>query len=213
MSQPNPIPSKTLWQQMAKSAVSLSLFTLVGVGLLLGIRFITAEPIAIAQKQTILDTFNQVMPPENYNNDPLLDTKQIIAPEFLGTSEPVTLYRVRKDGQPTGVILQTIAPDGYSGDIHILMGVLADGRIAGVRVLEHKETPGLGDKIEIKKSQWIRTFDGRNLRDENAPRWRVRKDGGDFDQFTGATITPRAVVKAVRNTLDYLNQHRDALYD
>jgi Na+-translocating ferredoxin:NAD+ oxidoreductase subunit G len=213
MSQPNPIPSKTLWQQMAKSAVSLSFFTLVGVGLLLGIRFITAEPIAIAQKQTILDTFNQVMPPENYDNDPLLDTKQIIAPEFLGTSEPVTLYRVRKDGQPAGVILQTIAPDGYSGDIHILMGVLADGRIAGVRILEHKETPGLGDKIEIKKSQWIHSFDGRNLRDENSPRWRVRKDGGDFDQFTGATITPRAVVKAVRTTLDYLNQHRDALYD
>lgn len=208
-----PQKPKTLMQQMLKSAVSLSLFTLLGVGLLLGVRSLTAEPIAKAQKQTILDTFNQVMPPIYYDNDPLKDTQQVIAPDYLGTPEPVTIYRVRKDNQPAGMILQTIAPDGYSGNIYILMGVFYDGRVAGVRVLQHKETPGLGDKIEIKKSAWITSFDGRNLRDENPPRWRVRKDGGDFDQFTGATITPRAVVKAVRNTLDYLNQQGDKLYE
>lgn len=198
---------------MLKSALSLSLFTVVGVGLLLGVKMLTAETIAAAQRQTILDNFSQVMPLEEYSNDPLLDTRQVVNLEFLGTNEPVTVYRFRQKNQPAGLILQTTATDGYSGNIVLLVGVFYDGRVAGVRVLQHKETPGLGDKIEIKKSAWIQSFDGRNLRAENTPRWRVRKDGGDFDQFTGATITPRAVVKAVRNTLDYINQQGDALYE
>lgn len=205
--------SKKLIQQMIKSALSLSLFTLVGVGLLLGVKILTAEKISAAERQTILDNFSQVMPLDDYSNDPLLDTKKVVNLEHLGTSEPVTVYRFRQNEQPAGLILQTIATDGYSGNIVILVGVFYDGRVAGVRVLQHKETPGLGDKIEIKKSAWIQSFDGRNLRAENAPRWRVRKDGGDFDQFTGATITPRAVVKAVRNTLEFINQQGDALYE
>lgn len=208
-----PFDSKKLIQQMLKSALSLSLFTVVGVGLLLGVKMLTAETIAAAQRQTILDNFSQVMPLEEYSNDPLLDTRQVVNLEFLGTNEPVTVYRFRQKNQPAGLILQTTATDGYSGNIVLLVGVFYDGRVAGVRVLQHKETPGLGDKIEIKKSAWIQSFDGRNLRAENTPRWRVRKDGGDFDQFTGATITPRAVVKAVRNTLDYINQQGDALYE
>lgn len=205
--------AKKLIKQMVKSALSLSLFTLVGVGLLLGVKMLTAETITAAERQTILDNFSQVMPLDDYSNDPLLDTKQVVNLEYLGTNEPVTIYRFRQNEQPAGLILQTIATDGYSGNIVILVGVFYDGRIAGVRVLQHKETPGLGDKIEIKKSAWIQSFDGRNLRAENTPRWRVRKDGGDFDQFTGATITPRAVVKAVRNTLEYINQQGDALYE
>jgi electron transport complex protein RnfG len=133
--------------------------------------------------------------------------------ELLGTTEPVIIYRAYNNNQPAGVIFQTIAPNGYSGNIYILMGVFPDGRVSGVRVIKHAETPGLGDKIEVAKSNWILEFSGRGLRDENRTRWAVKKDNGDFDQFTGATITPRAVVGAVKNALTVINDMRDKLYE
>jgi electron transport complex protein RnfG len=110
-------------------------------------------------------------------------------------------------------VIETIAPNGYSGNIYILVGVLPNGHISGVRVLKHRETPGLGDKIELRKADWILSFNGKNLTEDNAERWAVKRDRGEFDQFTGATITPRAVVGAVRNTLHFVNQQGAALYD
>lgn len=201
---------------MLRSAGKLSLFVGLSVALLLAVKHLTNEPIAQAERTTLLGTFNQVMPPALYNNDPLQDTTQITDPRLLikiGTLNPVTVYRARQDGRAVGVILTTIAPNGYSGNITLLVGVLADGRVAGVRVLKHQETPGLGDKIEIGKHPWILEFNGRNLRDDNVPRWAVKKDGGDFDQFTGATITPRAVVQAVRQTLEMINEAGTSLYE
>jgi electron transport complex protein RnfG len=112
----------------------------------------------------------------------------------------------------TGVILPATARDGYSGDIRLLVGIHADGRVAGVRAVGHRETPGLGDKIELKKSDWILDFNGRALGDPAFKQWTVRKDGGVFDQFTGATVTPRAVVTAVRRTLEYVQNHHADLF-
>lgn len=207
---------KLLIQTMLHSAGKLSLFVLVSIILLLGIKYITDPLVEKAEKQTLMDTFNQVLPESLYDNQPLTDTKTITDPtllEALGSEQPVTVYRARKNGKPAGLILTAIATNGYSGNIHLLIGVMADGRISGVRVLKHKETPGLGDKIEVNKHSWILEFNGRNLRDDNDPRWAVKKDGGDFDQFTGATITPRAVVGAVKKTLSLINQQGEKLYE
>jgi electron transport complex protein RnfG len=208
--------SKTLWRSMLRAAAYLSLFILLGVGALLVVSQITEPKIQQAQKETLLNTFHQIVPDDEYNNDPLKDTLEIRDPEalkLLGAHQPVTVYRLRKNDQPVAVIFPVNAPDGYNGDIPLLIGVYADGRIAGVRVLEHRETPGLGDKIELKKSRWILSFNGLKLRDDNVNQWAVKKDGGMFDQFTGATITPRAVVKAIKNALIFVNQQGDNLYE
>lgn len=207
---------KKLLTIMFASAGKLSLFVLISIVLLLGVKTITDPLVSEAERQNLLDTLNQVMPVELYDNDPLQDTLLLTDPktlEVLGSEEPIMVYRARKNGQPAGLILTTIAPNGYSGNIYMLMGILADNRVAGVRVLKHKETPGLGDKIELNKNPWILEFDGRNLRDDNDPLWAVKKDGGDFDQFTGATITPRAVVGQVKRTLSLVKQQSEFLYE
>jgi electron transport complex protein RnfG len=131
---------------------------------------------------------------------------------LLGTAEPIDAFVVSDDGRPVAAILAPVAPDGYNGAIHLLVGLTADGTITGVRVLSHSETPGLGDRIERAKSDWILQFDGKSLAKPPPEKWAVVKDGGVFDALTGATITPRAVVKALRNTLLYFERHRDELF-
>ncbi|HIE5254938.1 TPA: electron transport complex subunit RsxG, partial [Serratia marcescens] len=117
---------------------------------------------------------------------------------------PHRLYLARKNGQPTAAALETTAPDGYSGAIKLLVGADFNGTVLGTRVIEHHETPGLGDKIELRISDWISFFSGKKIEGPDDKRWAVKKDGGMFDQFTGATITPRAVVNAVRRTALYM---------
>ncbi len=212
----NPKQPNLLVRTMLTSAGKLTLFVLISIILLLAVRQITAPVIEQAEKEALLNTFGEVLPSELYDNDPLQDTIEITEPSYLallGTNKPVTVYRAYKNGTPAGAIFTTVAPNGYSGNIYILMGVLPDGRVSGVRVLKHAETPGLGDKIEIAKSDWILSFNGHNLQDENAHRWAVKKDNGDFDQFTGATITPRAVVSAVKNALIVVNDLKGKLYE
>ncbi len=201
---------------MFSSAGKLTLFVLLSIILLLSIKALTAPAIEKAERENLLNTFGQVLPKALYNNDPLANTYTINDPNYLkllGTSQPVTVYRAFKDQQPAGAIFSAIAPNGYSGNIYILIGVYPDGRISGVRVIKHKETPGLGDKVEINKTKWVLEFDGRKVRDDNDPRWAVKKDGGDFDQFTGATITPRAVVGAVKHALLVVNDLGERLYE
>ncbi len=123
------------------------------------------------------------------------------------------IYRVRHGGEPVAVILNPTVPDGYAGPIRLLVAVKTDGTLGGVRVLDHHETPGLGDRIEERKSDWIKVqFDGKGLGQPPENRWQVKRDGGDFDQFTGATITPRSIVKTVKNTLKYVAREGDALF-
>jgi len=212
----NPNPSKSLIKAMFSSAGKLTLFVFISIILLLLIRYITQPKIQLVEKQTLLNTFSEVLPSTYYDNNPLNNTKVITDPTYLkllGSTKPVTFYRATKNNQPAGAIFTTIAPNGYSGNIYILIGVFPDGRISGVRVIKHSETPGLGDKVEINKTKWVLEFDGRKLRDDNDPRWAVKKDGGDFDQFTGATITPRAVVGAIKNALIVVNDLGERLYE
>ncbi|BCN93219.1 electron transport complex subunit G [Thiomicrorhabdus immobilis] len=208
--------TQNLLKTMFSSAGKLTLFVFISIILLLSIRALTGPEIEKAERETLLNTFAQVLPQNRYDNDPLQDTLVIKDPAYLkllGSSEPVTVYRAYKNQQPAGAIFSAIAPNGYSGNIYILIAVYPDGRISGVRIIKHKETPGLGDKIEINKSNWVLEFDGRNVREDNDPRWAVQKDGGDFDQFTGATITPRAVVEAVKHALLVVNDLGERLYE
>ncbi|CAK0779314.1 Na+-translocating ferredoxin:NAD+ oxidoreductase subunit G [Gammaproteobacteria bacterium] len=151
------------------------------------------------------------MPAEWIDNDLAADAIQVPGPASLGGHE-LTVYRGRRKGLPVALILSVVAPDGYAAPIHLLVAVQADGSLAGVRVLSHKETPGLGDRIEEQKSRWALGFTGKSLDHPAAEHWKVKRDGGDFDQFTGATVTPRAVVKAVRNSLLFVKAQQQALF-
>jgi electron transport complex protein RnfG len=153
-----------------------------------------------------------IVPAERMDNDPLSDRIQVSDPDLLG-GEVTDVYRARSGDEPVAVILNPVAPNGYSGPIKLLVAVLEDGSLGGVRVLSHQETPGLGDRIEEAKSDWVLGFSGRSLADPVEDQWRVKRDGGAFDQFTGATITPRSIVEAVRNTLLFVRQQGKALYE
>jgi electron transport complex protein RnfG len=162
------------------------------------------------QAEDMLATLEQVLPPGLYDNDLLKDTKTISDTAEQGLGE-TPVYVARKGGQVTAVAFKMAASGGYSGPIVLVVGVSRDGVVLGVRVVAHAETPGLGDKIERSKSNWILSFDGRSLENTATGRWRVKKDGGDFDQFAGATITPRAVVGGVQRGLRFFQRHRDEL--
>ncbi|MFE8069455.1 electron transport complex subunit RsxG [Marinobacteraceae bacterium S3BR75-40.1] len=200
-----------LARAILKNAIGLALFAVLTAGLIAITQYVTADKIAEQKRLAQASALLEVVPPEQRDND-LLDASFTIAPnDKLQLSEPATGYRAYKDGQVTGVILPAVAPNGYSGPIRLLVGIDRDGTILGVRVVEHHETPGLGDQVEIKKSNWVYEFNGRSLSNPEPKNWQVAKRGGAFDQFTGATITPNAVVRAVYRTLRYFKQHREAL--
>jgi electron transport complex protein RnfG len=206
----------TLIKSMSQSAFKLSAFVVTAIVLLLVVFHLTESKIAEAEKQTLMSTFHQVMPEDIYDNDPIQDQFQIKEHKLtkqLGRENWVTVYRARKGQQAAGVILEVVAPNGYSGNIHLLIGVLANGDISGVRVLKHKETPGLGDKIELAKDNWILSFNLKSLESLDKHQWAVKKDGGEFDQFTGATITPRAMVQAVHKALTVIQTLGDSIYE
>lgn len=199
------------WKNMLISALILGLFAVVGTGLVALTQDGTAERIAENERQALLSNLHQVVPPTLHNNDIFADSIEVTDP-LLGSKQPVRVYRARKDGQPVAAVIASIATEGYGGDIKLLVGIRYDGTLTGVRVLNHKETPGLGDAIEAERSDWILGFSGHSLSDPLPAKWKVKKDGGIFDQFTGATITPRAVVKEVFHTLRYYKNHREQLF-
>jgi len=204
--------AKALTTAMSKNAQLLALFavactTIVGI-----VHLLTKDQIAFQQQQKLLRNLNSIIIDNSYNNVIYQDCLIIPSAE-LGTAIAQKVYRARYDNAPVSAAITTIAPDGYSGNIELLIAINIDGTVSGVRALKHQETPGLGDKIEIRKSEWINSFSGKKLANENDSRWQVKKDGGMFDQFTGATITPRAVVKAVRNTVSYFNNHQNELFE
>lgn len=203
---------KPLARSMGIAALILAGFATLGTALVSVTYTGTRDIIAEAQRAALEASLNQLVPVDRYDNRVVEDQIEIVAPEWLGTDEPVAVYRARKNGQPVALFATPTAPDGYSGPIQLLIGVYADGTLAGVRVLSHKETPGLGDGIEEKRSPWIFAFTGKSLENPGLTGWKVKKDGGVFDQFTGATITPRAVVKATHKFLDYVRTHREQLF-
>lgn len=186
-------------------ALLLGGFALAAAALLTGADRLTRGPIAEREAEDLRASLRQVIPPERHDNDLLAAPLQL--PSAAGA---LTVYRALDGLEVTAVAFEVVG-QGYAGPIRLLLGVGADGRVLGVRVLAHSETPGLGDKIERARSDWILGFDGRSLGDPPPARWAVKKDGGVFDQFSGATITPRAVVDAVRGGLETFAAHRDAL--
>ncbi len=189
----------------------LGLFSVSAAGLVAVTHVATVDRIAQNERQALLDRLAVIVPTEQLTNDVAQDRIEVSDRERLGSDRTV-VYRARLGDRPAGLVLTPVVPDGYAGPIRLLVAVLPDGTLGGVRVLAHKETPGLGDKIEEAKSDWVLGFAGRSLDDPPPARWKVRRDGGDFDQFTGATITPRSIVKAVKNTLLYVRDKGDALY-
>jgi Na+-translocating ferredoxin:NAD+ oxidoreductase subunit G len=181
----------------------------LGFGLVLAVtdRY-TADDIAARALEDRQNSLNQVLPDAIHDNSPVSDT--IVMTD--ARAKEITVYRARRGGKVTGVAYE-IYGSGYAGEIKLMIGVDADGSVLGVRVLAHKETPGLGDKIEEKKGDWILRFTGLSLGKPLPERWKVKKDGGDFDQFAGATITPRGVVTAIRGGLDFFAAHKAQLLE
>lgn len=194
-------------QMIRKNALQLGFVAVICVAIL-GITNLLTQP-RIQQQELAnkLATLKEVLPQLSNSNTLLSDCIQVTDQVYLGRSTPQTIYRWREEGKVLAYIIETTAPDGYSGNIDLIVAVAPDGTIQGSRVLRHLETPGLGDKIEIRKADWILNFDQQQATEDNGQRWAVRKEGGQFDQFTGATITPRAVINAIRKAALYVRHH------
>lgn len=169
------------------------------------------ERIAQRERRAVLRDLSAVMS-FSYDNDIFDDTVVVVAPEYLGTDGPVTVYRARSAGQPVGVVLAPVTADGYNGPIQLIVGIADDGSLTGVRVLQHQETEGLGGDIDQRRSDWIDGFRGRSLGDPASEGWRLKRDGGVFDGLSGATVSPRAIVEAVHGALQYYGANRDRLF-
>jgi len=198
---------------MTISAVLLGLFAIIGTAMVAYIYDATADRIAANHRAFLLKSLHILIPPELHDNDLFTDVTTVINKDLLGTDKPVRIYRARQAKQPVAAIINAVAPDGYSGNIELLVAIRYDGTLAGVRVVKHKETPGLGDAIDASRSNWILEFNNRSLTDPDKKGWAVKRDGGIFDQFTGATISPRAVVNAVHRSLLYFDAHKDELFN
>lgn len=198
-------------QNALRTSVILFLFALIGTAMLAYTYSQTHDIIEKSAQEEKLAFIDQVLPRALYDNDLFAAHRELPAHDLLGTRKPSGMWLATRNGQPVGVVLEAVAPEGYSGDIGLLIGIDANGVLTGVRVTQHKETPGLGDYIQLAKSPWILQFAGKSYDPDLDNRWRVRKDGGEFDSRAGATITPRAIVKAVREALKYFQMHRDQL--
>lgn len=200
-----------LRQSITKNAVLLGLFAIISTAIIAGTFIGTAPKIKANMREAEAKALLQIMPESTHDNSLLDDSQAVSDSELLGLREPRKLYIAKRAGRRVGVILPVTARDGYTGDIQLIVGIWEDGSIAGVRVLSHRETPGLGDAVDRKKSDWIDGFQSRSLTDPREALWKVKKDGGVFDQFTGATITPRAVTRSVKNALLYFRENQQAL--
>lgn len=200
-----------LGDAIGRNSLVLGLFAVVVTLALAGTQLLTREEIAAQRRAAEARAYSEILPPTRYDNALLDDVRPVEDRELLGLERPGKILVARRGGQVQAVIVPATAPDGYGGAIGLIVGINADGSVAGVRVVSHKETPGLGDRIDARKSRWIEGFAGRSLGDPAAALWAVKKDGGVFDQFTGATITPRAVTAAVKRTLQYFEANRAAL--
>ena len=195
----------------ARPAVQMWVFTAAGVLLTSIFFFLTRPAVEIHESQRLMQSLKEMMP-EIVSIPGILDEAVEIPAQKSG-SLAMKLYRLREGTSLKALFLKTITPDGYNGNIEFTMTLQPDGRIVGVRVLRHRETPGLGDWIETARSKWILSFEGKSLRNTPEMLWHVKKDGGIFDQFTGATITPRAMVKGVHETLKTLKEQGETRED
>ena len=199
-------------QSVLKSGATLALIAAICTALVAATYQLTVDRIADNDKALLEQSLEPALADIFYDSG-ISDSRLIFAPPHdLPGSDPALIYRVYAAGEPVAALIAVTARDGFSGPIRILVGVDIDGVVTGVRILKHRETPGLGDKIEPTRSDWIHQFEGRSLVDPETSRWAIKHDGGDFDQLTGASITPRAVIGALRDTLVYFDAHRDAIF-
>jgi electron transport complex protein RnfG len=202
-----------LGQSITRNSVLLAIFAVCTTALIASTYLATKDEIAqqmrLAEEKALLEII-----PRSRHDNVMLDDTIAVGPQDagLGLREEKRIYVARQGAEAVAVIIPVVAPDGYSGDIDLIVGINSDGTIAGVRALAHKETPGLGDKVDIKKSEWVLGFNGRSLANPALDGWAVRKDKGAFDQFTGATITPRAVVAATLRALQFAEANREKLF-
>jgi electron transport complex protein RnfG len=195
-----------------KSGVTLAIIAAVCTSLVALTWHLTADRIE-ANRKAWLERSLQPALAGLFFDSAVTESMIIIPPPHeLPGSEAAIIYRVYAAEDPVAALFVVSARDGYAGPIRILLGVAMDGTVTGVRILEHRETPGLGDKIETTKSDWVLQFNGLSLRDPASDKWAIRGDGGDFDQLTGASVTPRAIIKAIKATLIYFEANRDAVF-
>jgi electron transport complex protein RnfG len=205
----NTVANPTYRQRVGYQAGLLGGFSLVAAALLVMGDIASRDAIAEREAEDLLASLELVIPGSLHDNDLLANTLSL-APGVTGAVEATTVYRALRGLEVKAVAFEVVG-HGYGGPIRVLLGIGADGRVLGARVLAHAETPGLGDKIEAARNDWILSFDGHSLTDPTPEGWAVKKDGGIYDQFSGATITPRAVVKAVKGGLELFEAQRDTL--
>ncbi|MBE0509714.1 MAG: RnfABCDGE type electron transport complex subunit G [Gammaproteobacteria bacterium] len=189
----------------------LGLVGLLGGGLMVLASW-HATPYIDENERRYLLSMLETVAPEGFDNIPADSAEFLSAPEWFPVDGGVTVYRAYRDGAPAAAIFDVHAPDGYTGPIRLLVGVNARGTVSGVRVVSHRETPGLGDGIEVARSPWMLGFNGRSRANTPDGQWRLRRDGGDFDQLTGATVTSRAVMHTVHRTLEFYDTYRERIF-
>jgi len=194
-------------------AATLLVAGIIGIVIVVAaLQRLTSERIARNERLWLIARLETLIPPALRDNDMYDDRIRARSRDLLGTDSS-WVYRARKQGAPAAAIIASVAPDGYGGAIDLLVAVDYDGLVLGVQVLKHRETPGIGDGFEPRRSSWLQSFKQRTLDNPEASRWTIRKDGGDFDQFTGASVTPRAIIKAVRRTLEYYRANRETIFN
>jgi electron transport complex protein RnfG len=203
-------PHQEIRTQALRSAGLLAAFAVIGSAILASANWATKDRIIENERQALIDQLQEILPAGSYDNALLNDTREVELPPNISPAGPDTLYIARRQGHAVAVILPVTAPNGYNGAIKMLVGIQRDGQIAAVRVIKHRETPGLGDGIDTARGDWILQFDHSSL--NHPERWGVKKDGGSFDQLTGATITPRAVVAAVHGSLLFFQAHQKDIF-
>uniref|UniRef100_UPI0040485D46 electron transport complex subunit RsxG n=1 Tax=Shewanella baltica TaxID=62322 RepID=UPI0040485D46 len=197
---------------MIKNGFLLALFALICTGLVAAVNQQTVDKIKQQEQQELMRVLHQLIPDEMHDNELTAQCTLLLDKDALGTDSPMPAYIATRAGKPVAIAIEAIAPDGYNGNIKLIVGISTKGEVLGVRTLAHQETPGLGDKIDLRKSNWVSQFVGKVLGSADDKQWLVKKDGGDFDQFTGATITPRAYVKAVKNAVGYFNNNQAQIF-
>jgi electron transport complex protein RnfG len=203
---------KDHFKKVSITATAMIIFSLLASTALSISYFVTKTPIEESDAKAKRTFLNQVIPSNLYDNNLVKDTISVEPSPLIGNKKNIDVYRAKKNNQVIAVIIETIAPDGYSGEIKTLVGIDQEDKILGVRVIIHKETPGLGDYIEIEKSQWIKNFDLKSLGKMAEKEWAVKKDGGSFDYVSGATITSRAVIKSTYKSLLYVKENKKRLF-
>ncbi len=197
---------------IVRTALPLVIFAILGTLLVATANHFTQERIQTNEHEVLLKLLHSLISEHGYDNDILNDAQELKG-KVLQSQHPILMYPALLNGKPAAAIFRLSTPDGYNGPIHLLIGIdYNTEHLLGVRVLAHRETPGLGDKIESDRSDWILKFLDRSIGNPLLERWHVKKDGGEFDQFTGATITPRAVVGAIRRCLIYFSENKKELF-